>query len=808
MKLLFRRIGRHWINISLNFGSLLLGLVSFLLILNYVIFEYSYDTFHEGSDRIYRMYVTAMRGDEALESMAVLSAPIAPEIQKAFPEVEASVRIRTPGNNAGYNVVTFHNKSFVERTVAFVDPSFFDVFNFPIVQGDDKQPLDEPNSIVISEAYAKKYFENKNPIGRVLKFKNLNSEYLCKVTAVSKVPENSHLNFDMFINLNTYFSAYDQEKGRTDWAVHGFYSYMRLREGTEPREFEKRYKEHLDEINAFAKSIPELDFYYLMQPLDKVHFETAHLNYSLEGRKVSKAAVDSLLMLSLLTIIISWFNFTNLSMHRYTLGTRDIAIRKIMGSSKISAVKSYFYESLLVSFAATVAAILVTQMILPSFNELVGLDLSYYIFNYPIIWISMILFLLSSAMISSGVPGIVMAKINPINTIRSKNVFVSNKFTRRLKGVLIVSQLVAILALSLGSYTVYQQISYMLNMEVGADIENTIILREPIEDRTGDTHVQRLITLKERLERSPQVESVCISSDVPTIDLTWNELYSSDHTETDMSIGSSWIDPDFVGAYNINILAGRSFEKDRLSDSTSVVMNQSAMYLLGFKDPEEALNSNITRYGQQLKVVGIMDDYHTTPMRKAQTPVIYNYINSGKYQYVSVKYNSNSLRAIDTVTESWESVYTTREGMEFFFLNEHFGMQYDSEKYFAKVMLVLALISIILGVFGIYGILHNDIAARTKEIAMRKVLGSTNLNVIFVLSKEILQFVLIATVLGWVLIYYIIRQWLENYAYSIDMPVLSFFLGGLLILLIAVLSILSNVFSVVGKKPIQALKAE
>lgn len=808
MKLLFRRIGRHWINISINFGSLLLGLVSFLLILNYVIFEYSYDTLHDGSDRIYRMYVDILKGEEILDRMAVLPAPIAPEIEKAFPEVEASVRIRTPGNNAGYNVVTYRKKSFVERTVAFVDPSFFDVFSFPITRGDDKQPLSEPNSIVISEAYAKKYFENKNPIGRVLKFKNLNSEYLCKVTAVSQVPENSHVNFDMFVNMDTYFSGYDLPNGRKDWGTHGFYSYIKLREGTDPRQFEERYKGLLDEIHAFAKSVPELTFFYLLQSIDKVHFESAHLNYNLEGRKVSKAAVDSLLMLSLLTIIISWFNFTNLSMHRYTLGTRDIAIRKIMGSSKLNSVKSYFSESVLVSFAATVAAIFITQMILPYFNELVGLDLSYYIFNYPIIWISMVLFLLSSALISSGVPGIVMSRANPLNSIRSKNIFVSNKFTRRLKGVLIVSQLVAILALSLGSYTVYQQISYMLNIEVGADINNTVILREPIEDRTSDTHVQRLITLKERIENFPQVESVCISSDVPTIDLSWNELYSSDHTETDLSIGSSWIDPDFVDSYNINILAGRSFDDNRLSDSTAVIMNKSAMYLLGFDTPQDALNSNITRYGQQLKVVGIMEDYHTTPMRKVETPVIYNYINSSKYQYISVKYNSNSLRAIDAITEAWESIYVTREGMEYFFLNEHFRTQYDSEKYFAKVMLVLAIISIVLGVFGIYGILHNDIAARTKEIAMRKVLGSTNLHVIFVLSKDILAFALIATVLGWALIYYIIGEWLQNYAYSIDMPVFSFFLGGLLILVIAVLSILSNVFSVVGKKPIQALKAE
>lgn len=808
MKLIFRRIGRHWVNISLNFGSLLLGLVSFLLILNYVIFEYSYDTFHQNSDRIYRMYVTILKGEETLDNMAVLPAPVAREIHKAFPEVEASVRIRTPGNNAGYNVVTYKNKSFVERTVAFVDPTFFDVFAFPIVEGDGKQPLEEPNSIVISEAYAKKYFENKNPIGRVLKFKNLNSEYLCKVTAVSKVPQNSHLKFDMFVNIDTYFTAYDQQQGRTDWGTHGFYSYVKLSEGTEPRAFEERYKVLLDDIHAFAKSVPELNFFYLLQSIDKVHFESAHLNYSLEGRKVSKAAVDSLLILSLLTIIISWFNFTNLSMHRYTLGTRDIAIRKIMGSSKVSAVKSYFFESLLVSFAATVAAVIATQSVLPYFNELIGIDLSYYIFNFPVIWISMIVFLISSALISSGVPGIVMSKINPINSIRSKNVFVSNQFTRRLKGVLIVSQLVAILALSLGSFTVYKQISFMMNLEVGADINNTLILREPIEDRTSQTHVQRLITLKDRVESSPQVESVCISSDVPTIDLSWNELYSSEYTETDLSIGSSWIDPDFVDTYKINMLAGRSFSNDRLSDSTSVLMNKSAMYLLGFKSPEEALNANITRYGQQLKVVGIIEDYHTTPMRKVQAPVIYNYINSGKYQYISVKYNANSLHAVAAVTEAWESVYSSREGMEYFYLNEHFSNQYDSEKYFAKVMLALAVISIVLGVFGIYGILHNDIAARTKEIAMRKVLGSTNLNVIFVLSKDIMRFAIIATVLGWVTIYYIISQWLENYAYSINIPVFSFILGGLLILLIAALSVLSNVFSVVGKKPIQALKAE
>ncbi len=808
MKLLFRRIGKHWINISLNFASLLLGLVSFLLILNYVIFEYSYDTFHEDSDRIYRMYVTILKGEETLDNMAVLSAPVAPEIHKAFPEVEKSVRIRTPGNNAGSNVVTYNRKSFVERTVAFVDPTFFDFFAFPITKGDGKQPLAEPNTIVISEAYAKKYFGNKNPIGRVLKFKNLNSEYLCEVTAVSKVPENSHVKFDMFINMDTYFSAYDQEQGRTDWGMHGYYSYLKLKEGTEPRAFEERYKVLLDDIHAFAKSVPELSFFYLLQPIDKVHFESAHLNYSLEGRKISKAAVDSLLMLSLLTIIISWFNFTNLSMHRYTLGTRDIAIRKIMGSSKLSAVKSYFYEALLVSFAATVAAVLVTQMVLPTFNELVGLDLSYYIFNYPIIWISIVLFLLSSALISSGVPGVVMAKINPVNTLRSKNVFVSNKFTKRLKGVLIISQLVAILALSLGSFTVYKQISFMLNKEVGADIDNTVILREPIEDRTSDTHVQHLITLKERLETYPQVESVCISSDVPTIDLSWNELYGSDHTDADLSVGSSWIDPHFVDSYKIDILAGRSFSEDRLADSSSVIMNKSAMYLLGFKNPEHALNSSITRYGEKLKVIGIMDDYHTTPMRKTQAPVIYNYMKDGKYQFISVKYGSNSLRAIDAVTEAWEGVYSTREGLEYFFLNEHFSTQYDSEKYFAKVMLVLAIISIILGVFGIYGILHNDISARTKEIAMRKVLGSTNLNVIFVLSKDILRFAVIATVLGWVVIYFIISQWLENYAYSINMPVFSFFLGGMLILLIAVLSILSNVYSVMGKKPIQALKAE
>ncbi|MGE5798536.1 MAG: ABC transporter permease [Ignavibacteria bacterium] len=783
----------------INISGLAIGITCCLLILLYVQDELSFDRYNEKADRIYRVALYGLLGTSEFDG-AVSTHPLAETLLRDYPEIEEAVRIQT----FGYPVMRYKDKVFSEERFYWADSTFFNVFTAEFIKGDSKTSLLEPNTVVITESMMKKYFGIEDPIGKII---NSDNRHDYQITGVIKdFPKNSHFHFDFIGSLSSY-----EDSKNTIWLSNNVYTYIVLQKGYNPREFEKKLD---DVVNKYvapevteALGIPfnELiskgaKYDYYLQPLTDIHLHS-NLEHEIEpNSNMAYIYIFSIIAVSILAI--ACINFMNLTTARSSNRSKEIGIRKTLGSNRPQLIRQFLVETIIMSFLAIIIAIILIELLLPSFNNLIykQLELNYFRKFYTIPVLTVLALIVG---ILAGIyPAFYLSSFNPVRIFRKEKIRSTKSW---LRNSLVISQFAISIILFIGTFVVYTQLEFIMTKNLGYNKEQILIIQ-----KTDDIAAYK----NSFMEELRNVRGVASASNSHTI--FGREFGSSAYQLTGGGRNNNnlyWnIFTDFYLAetYQIKMKEGRFYSKEFGTDSLAVVINETAAKFLGIK--EEIIGKEIYpvyNHNLKRKIIGVMKDFHFESLHQSIRPLIVNLFNSQSFgRFVSVRLTGGDYKSkIESIKEIWHK-YAGPQAFEYFFFDEEFAKIYNAEERTATIAAVFSALAIFIACLGLLGLAAFTTEQRTKEVGVRKILGATVSGIVLLLSKEFVKWVLIANLIAWPIAYYIMNIWLEDFAYRINIPVWSFIIAGFSALIIALLTVGYQALKAALNNPVKSLRYE
>jgi len=776
----------------INVVGLTVGMTVCFLILHYAAFELSFDRFHAGLDEIWRL-----RGGARADS----SGASAPAVKEAFPDVLDYAKLARAISRGVYS---YGDKHFRMNDCFTATNSVFKVFSFEILSGDRETPLAGPGNVVITESTAAKFFGREEAVGKTL-LHNGRSEY--KVTAVMRdVPRNSHLRFDLLLSWPTLVLRNPDVD--TSWILWGFYSYLRLKTGTDIPALQAK----LDALVALKQkevNRPE-SFWeeYHLQPLKDIHLRSAFTAEASENG--SAGAVRFLLIVAFLVITIAWSNYINLATARSSERALEVGVRKAAGAGRSQLIRQFMLESSLINAAAVILAFAATAALLPAFRGFTGTPAEFLPGRDPRFWAGLACVFLCGVTLSGFYPALVLASTNPVAAL--KEGLTPRTRGRRLRKGLVIFQFMCSAALIAATLTVERQLAFMLNADVGAAIDKTLVLQRPLAVRDGGREEieARLASFKTELKKVPGVAAVARSSYVPGDDVFMiNEGRKADlPDEATIDVYEVQVDEDFLPMFGLKFLAGRAFQRDHPTDRTAVILNDTARRQLGYATPAGAVGTKfIYRTEVPFQVLGVLEDYHQESLKQAYEPLVFLF-NPALNGLASLKIQTPDTRGlVGKVRSLWDEFYPGNP-FEYFFLDDHYRRQYGSDVRFLRMFGLFSLLAIFVAGLGLFGLSLFNAVQRTKEIGIRKVLGASLAEILVLFVRDFLRMILIANAAALPFIYFILNGWLKRYAFRITIGVWFFAVPVLLTVLIAVLVAAYHSIKAALADPVRALKYE
>ena len=796
-KTAFRNLKKKKIFSFINIFGLAIGLTCFMFIAVFVYNELSYDKYPADAENIYRVIVSVTGNGDAAAYPNV-DVAVGEGMKNAFPEIKASTRM-SPASD----FVKFDDKQFKEDHLAFADSNFLQMFSIPLISGNNKDALVQPNSIVISKAIAKKYFGDAEPVGKSLQIGIQNTLY--KVTGVfDKVPDNSHFHFDAFLSLSSFHIT------NGTWSNLGFYTYLLLNKNTDPKKLQAKFpqlvaKYVVPEVqHDMGVSLAEAQksvntFVFSLQPLTDIHLYS-NTKYELEPNgDVQYVYIFS--ALAIFILLLACINFTNLSTASAVKRAREVGIRKVMGSVKKQLIFQFLTESVLLTFLSMLCAYVLIFLLLPSFNHLAGKSISYSFFlSYQSI---AIMFVLSFFVgILAGIyPAFFLSSFNTIKVLKGSSSKGAQK--KSLQSSLIVFQFFISIALIIATIIVYQQLHFMQNKKLGYDKEQVLILPDArILGKDQDAFKQELL-------QDNRVSSASISRFVPGSSfMDGTEIYprNKNGNGTEIHANIYHVDYDYLKTLGIQILQGRYFSKDFPTDSAGVVINEAAVRQLGWSKINP-IGKTIVRSGQhEFKVIGVVHDFNYASVKQEIAPLMM--LLGGNYGGLIVKIKTTDVKGfLDDLKKQWDG-FNPAGPLEYNFLDENFAKLYAGEQRTQQIFSAFAILAIIIAGLGLFGLSAFIIEQRSKEIGIRKVLGASVQNVLLLVSKEFLLLVLIAFIISIPITWWAMRVWLQDFAYRININVWVFAAAGIAAILIALITISFQAIKAAISNPVKSLRME
>ncbi len=794
----------------LNIFGLTIGMSCCLLIFHYVSYEKSYDDFVPESKNVIRLRLdNYQKGKLAWQSATVYPA-IAPHLKKDYPEVEdfcriidANLLLSTESNTVKFN----ENKGY------YAEPSFLNMFGLKLTEGNSKQVLDGPDKMIVSESMAKKYFGNEEAVGKKLIQRDQDQVQTYEVTGVFKdYPANSHLDIKYLVSWST-FDKYLRAQGDTSNALetsfgwYDFYSYLKLKPGVDWKKFEKKMPAFCDRyINSqdwYKKNNNKAELY--LMPVTDLHL---YSNYNQEAEVNGNGqAVNFLFLIAVFIIGIAWINYINLATARSAERAREVGMRKVLGAARSNLIRQFMLESFLLNLIGLLLSIGVFMLLLPAFDRFLGRDAFTHFTLSPLYWQLFLALFLLGTFLSGIYPAFVLASFKPITIL--KGVFKNSSGGMNLRKGLIVTQFVISVVLIAGTIIVYQQVRYMRNQKLGVNIDQTLVLKGAgsVQDSLYGTTFQ---PFKTELLRQPEIKTVTASSNVMGREIYWTNgtRRLDSQNETSVTLYYMGIDHDFVPGYEIKLLAGRNFSKDFKTDEKAVLLNQKAVELLGYKTPNDAINSKLGRGRRDtLTVVGVLADYHHQGLQKVIDPMIFLLYPYTRGFYSLKVQTANLPQTIAGISKTWNK-YFPADPIEYSFLDETFSQQYKADQLFGKVFGIFAFLAILIACFGLLGLSAYNVLQRTKEIGIRKVLGASVQNILFLLSTDFLKLVIIALFIAIPVGWYVMHSWLRDFAYRISIHWWVFIIAAVIAVLIAFLTISTQAMKAALTNPVKSLRTE
>lgn len=798
IKIAWRNILKNKIIFGVNIIGLAIGIASCIMIALFVIDELSYDRFNKNVDQIARVVLKANINGETMNE-AVVMAPVAETFKKDLPEVIDATRIR----NLYSPQITSGNRTFRDSKFAYVDPNFFSVFTLNIINGNTKNPLDKPNTIVITETQAIKYFGKDDPIGKTLKLVNNEREYV--VTAVmEEVPRNSHFHFDMFASSLGYELAEE-----TSWTSSNFYTYLLIKEDTNLKKLEQKIPKLLEtymgpQINSeigvsYEEFIKDNEIGLFLQPLKDIYLKSNFISTTDLERGSDIKYIYIFGSVAIFMLLLACINFINLSTASASKRVKEVGVRKVLGSGKKQLIIQFLAEAIIATFIAMLIAFFLILIFLPLFNSISGKELNLtYLLNAKT---GIILFCLSIFIgcIAGTYPAFFLSSFKPINILKNSFSFGKNKRTR---SGLVVFQFIISAGLVLSTLVVFEQMKFMQEKDLGYDKEQLLVLRNSYLLDGNNNSI-----LKEELLNDPMITNVTQSAYVPAgvSDVSMSGIFLGETYQRRMFTYD--IDENYIPTMGMELISGRNFSKHFGDENNNTIINEEAAKLLGFGD--NAIGKQFLRDTnngkQKLTVVGVVKNFNFKSLHQKIDPLIMlNNVYGGLI--VSVK-GRNMTEVINKANTLWLG-FNEKEDFSYTILDDSYNQQYVSEKKMGTILSVFSGLTIFVACLGLFGLITYTAQQRTKEIGIRKVLGSSVTQIIKLLSKDFIKLVFISFLIAFPIVYYLMSKWLQDFAYRISFSLWYVVLAAALTIVVALITIVSKSFFAAITNPVNSLRSE
>jgi putative ABC transport system permease protein len=783
---LLRQKGYSFINV---FG-LSFGLTCCLLITLYVRYEISYDRHHEHAEHIYRVVEDVIRPNETIR-LASAAAPIGPRLAHEFPEILHAVRFKQ-----ATMLIQNGEKRFQEDKIYFADSTVFGVFTYPLLKGDPGTALSTPRSIILSASAARKYFGDTDPIGQTLL---IDTDNPFTVTGVFQdIRPNSHLHFDFLLSMSTLEK---NGPGSSDGWVWSVYTYVKLAPGYKATDLEKKLSQFIKRQSDDEMLRKDHHRALSLQPLTNIHL------HSKRAGEPSSGSLSNLYLFSFIGIfilLIACINFVNLTTAQAAKRAREVGMRKAIGGTRSQLILQFLAESVLLSIGASIMALGLCNLLLPVFSDLIGLSIPMDVFANPLAILVFLSVSLIVGCLAGSYPAFFLAGFAP--AIVLKGILPSSSHGSFLRKTLIVLQFTISIVLIVGTVTVFTQLRFMQNQNLGYNQEQMLVLSFGDDDYVQ----QKVEVIKQELLRSPYIDKAAVSSHVPGkkpgVRRVEAENASGAIQAIDMHVLA--VDYDFIPLYEIKLLAGRDFSMQHGSDATdSYMINEAATRELGFVHSNEAVGKELMLDLNRGTIISVVKDFHYTSLHEQIEPLLIR-MRSRSLSYISIPIPPGAITAtMDDLEKRWQ-VLAPHRPFDYFFLDEKFNHQYRADSQFGKAFGVSAITAIILACLGLFGLVSFTVQQRTKEIGIRKVVGATVVSVVTLLSKDFIKLVLISVFTATPIAWYGMDMWLQNFAYRIELQWWMFALAGLLAVIIALTTVSFQSVKAALMNPVRSLRSE
>ena len=795
-----RTIIKHRGFTFINVTGLAIGMACCIMILLFITDELSYDKYHENANQIYRAGIDGRLGDRDFMTYTT-AAPFARTMVEEFPEVINATRFLSGSNK----LITYGDRNFIEDGVYYTDSTVFDIFSWKMIKGNPKTALAGPNSIVFTESMAKKYFGNEDPMDKTVTFDN-DREF--NVTGIIKdIPHNSHFHFDFLASLSTFEWSRNEH-----WLSDQYASYLLLDKGFTDADVEAKISDFVLKYvgpqveEGLGISLEEWEasgnrYGYFLEPLTGIYLNsdaTMHMEPVGDKRYVIIFSIVAIFIL-----IIACVNFMNLTTAKSSNRAKEVGIRKVAGARRGQLFFQFLNESFFLSILAMIIALVLVYLLLPDFNNITQKELTIkYLSNWEYI-LGIILMTLFVGFFAGSYSSISLSSFNVLTVLKGK--IQTGKKSAFFRSGLVVSQFAISVGIIIATIIVYNQLNYMQNKKLGFEKENVIIVERP--NALGD----QLDAFKEELLRFPDIYAIAATTTVPGKGFN-GSVFQKENAKSEEMIHFQRMnaDYDFPKAMGMNIKEGRYFSKEYSGDSACVVINESAVKSLGYDNP---VGKFIIGYGNsdeqiRFQIIGVMEDFHTQSLHERIPNVVMFYTENYHASYMAVKVKNTDInKTLKTVEKKWQE-FLPQQPFDYFFMDDHFNSLHSAESRTGKILGIFSVLALFIASLGLFGLSSFISEQRTKEIGIRKVLGSTVSGILILLSKQFTRWIIIANVIAWPTAYYFMDKWLQNFEYRIDINIILFVIAGVVSLFIALLTVSYQTIKAASANPVNSLRYE
>jgi len=768
--------------------SLVVGMSSFILLMLYVRYELSYDSIFEKSDRIFLLGQSIQDQESGgSSSHTSTSGIVAPTLKKEFQDVRYAVRVKEVESP-----LIFEKKSMVAKGL-YADRDFLKVFTFPLIGGDRETALMDPFSVVLSEKLARRLFGDEDPIGKTVRAEN---QRVLKVTGIIKdIPGNTHLKFDYLISFLTMYSLRNDID--RSWNILNYYSYIQLDDRIQAGDFENKLPAIVEKYHDKNSKNRR----YFLVPLRKIHFATEVTNSSIPT--TDRKLIFMLVSIAFLILAIACINHINIATARADAKAKEVAMRKINGASRQLLVRQFMVESYVLTFLSIILSVIIVVLLMPFYSKIFGNEISlHFILDWRNI-AGLIGLFLGVGLLAGGYPAFYLSSLRPMDILKSSFGSPSNKGQWKFRNILTIFQFGVSVILIVLAVTIQKQLTFIKTKDIGYDRKNVVTLRMwNVEDRKNHQEIKR------ELLNNPFISAAAVANTLPLLMTERNNI--SVETETGEMVElplvtTYFIDEDYLGLFDIQIAAGRNFSRDYLYNiDNQVIINETTAHMAGLLDP---VGKKIKKWGQEMEIIGVVKDFHFTSLKKSIQPLVFSY-NPELSKMFLIKVSDNNightLQYIDSTFRRFDSNFT----FDYSFMDDKYNSLYKDESNLGRIIMSFSVLTMIIVVIGLYGMISFVVRRKTKEIAIRKVMGSSVSSVMGVILKLFFMPITIAIVVSLPVAYYVAHEWLKDFTYRINISAWLISFSISIILIVAFLSMVRQTIKAAVANPVDSLRLE